>query len=367
MGRPASPVAPEERCDLCSASIPADHRHLLHIEERRIVCTCETCRALFAGDGPYRPAGSRTVWLDGFELPDELWASFRIPIGLAFFFRAARAGGVVAFYPSPAGTTECELDLGAWEELVAANPVLDGLETDAEALIVNRLGGARQHAIVPIDECYRLVGLVRVSWEGISGGAGDRDRRGRLLRGAAGEGGVTESSSSDARVLPAARTGARGRRRRGGALRRCADAPSSRFARTSPPAARCTPSRSRRRSTSIPGSGRTATRRASSSSISSATPDRWAATTTSIVWARVDVLVPSFTSTTEFTVPVPVQLRPRGGRDQVPLRAAGRGGAAQLPLQRPDLLPRRRRPDAGRAGSVESRPRSGCRWRRGGG
>lgn len=160
----------EERCDLCSATIPADHRHLLHVEERRIVCTCETCRALFAGDGPYRPTGTRTVWLDELELPDELWASFRIPIGLAFFFESSTAGGVVAFYPSPAGTTECELDLGPWEALVAANPILDGLEPDAEALIVNRLGGARQHAIVPIDECYRLVGLVRASWEGISGG-----------------------------------------------------------------------------------------------------------------------------------------------------------------------------------------------------
>ena len=143
---------------------------MLHIEERQIVCTCETCRALFAGDGPYKPTGSRTVWLDGLELPDDLWASFRIPIGLAFFFESSTAGGVVAFYPSPAGTTECELDLRAWETLLAANPVLDGLESDAEALIVNRLGGARQHAIVPIDECYRLVGLVRVSWEGISGG-----------------------------------------------------------------------------------------------------------------------------------------------------------------------------------------------------
>jgi len=164
-------AAEEERCDLCSSTIPADHRHLLHVEERRIVCTCETCRALFAGDGPYRPTGSRTVWLDGFDLPDELWASFRIPIGLAFFFESSAAGEVVAFYPSPAGTTECALDLGPWESLVAANPVLEGLEPDAEALIVNRLAGARQHAIVPIDECYRLVGLVRMSWEGISGGA----------------------------------------------------------------------------------------------------------------------------------------------------------------------------------------------------
>jgi Family of unknown function (DUF6084) len=32
---------------------------------------------------------------------------------------------------------------------------------------------------------------------------------------------------------------------------------------------------------------------------------RWAATTTSIVMAQVDVLVPSFTGTTEFTLPVP--------------------------------------------------------------
>jgi hypothetical protein len=167
--------AAEERCDMCSVPIPADHRHLLHIEDRLIVCTCETCRALFAGEGSYRPTGTRTVWLDELELSDEHWASFRIPIGLAFFFHSSAGGpegggGLVAFYPSPAGTTECELDLGPWQQLVEANPVLEGLEPDAEALIVNRLGDARQHAIVPIDECYRLVGLVRVSWEGISGG-----------------------------------------------------------------------------------------------------------------------------------------------------------------------------------------------------
>jgi hypothetical protein len=160
---------------MCSVPIPPDHRHLLHVEDRLIVCTCETCRALFAGEGSYRPTGTRTVWLEELDLSDEHWASFRIPIGLAFFFHSSvggpdGAGGLVAFYPSPAGTTECEFDLGPWQQLVAANPVLDGLEPDAEALIVNRLADARQHAIVPIDECYRLVGLVRVNWEGISGG-----------------------------------------------------------------------------------------------------------------------------------------------------------------------------------------------------
>ncbi|MDX6536684.1 MAG: hypothetical protein QOD37_1025 [Gaiellales bacterium] len=168
-------AAREERCDLCAAMIPSEHRHMLHVEDRVIVCTCETCRALFAGAGAYRPAGTRTLWLDGLELPDDLWASFRIPIGLAFFFLSTTggadgSGGVVAFYPSPAGTTECELDLRAWDLLVAANPVLESLERDAEALIVNRLGEARQHAIVPIDECYKLVGLVKLNWTGITGG-----------------------------------------------------------------------------------------------------------------------------------------------------------------------------------------------------
>jgi hypothetical protein len=84
--------------------------------------------------------------------------------------RSGVNGEIVALYPSPAGATECELDLKAWGRVCAVNPVLDRLEPDAEALIVNRLADPPQHAIVPIDECYRLVGLVKSRWEGISGG-----------------------------------------------------------------------------------------------------------------------------------------------------------------------------------------------------
>ena len=66
--------------------------------------------------------------------------------------------------------TECELDLEAWRRLVAANPVLEDLDPDAEALIVNRLAQPHVHAIAPLDDCYRLVGLIKATWEGISGG-----------------------------------------------------------------------------------------------------------------------------------------------------------------------------------------------------
>ena len=105
-----------------------------------------------------------------------MWAAFQIPIGLAFMIRSSVTGGIVALYPSPAGATESELDLGAWDELCAANPMLGRLEPDAEALIVNRLSRRAQYAIAPVDEAYRLVGLVKERWAGISGGAGSRAR-----------------------------------------------------------------------------------------------------------------------------------------------------------------------------------------------
>jgi hypothetical protein len=160
-----------ERCDLCGLALPDDHRHLLHLEERMIVCVCESCRALFPADGPYRPTGTTAVVLDDLDLSDELWASFQIPIGLAFFFTSGVARRGIALYPSAAGATESELDLEAWEELAAANPVLETLEPDIEGLIVNRLGEIGRYALAPIDECYRLVGLIKASWQGIGGGS----------------------------------------------------------------------------------------------------------------------------------------------------------------------------------------------------
>ena len=159
-----------ERCDLCRTEVPTEHRHLLQLEERMIVCVCEPCWALRSGDAEYRPTGNRVVWLDDFEFPDQLWSAFAIPIGLAFLFRSTATGSVVALYPSPAGATESELDLHGFGELVALNPPLAELEADAEALVVNRLTEPPQYAIVPIDRCYMLVGMIRAGWEGISGG-----------------------------------------------------------------------------------------------------------------------------------------------------------------------------------------------------
>jgi hypothetical protein len=169
---PGSAVAGtgEDHCDLCGTVIDAEHRHLLHLVDRRILCSCEPCFAMRAGDAELRPSGTRVLPLQDFTLDDELWARFQIPIGLAFFMLRERGQGVLALYPSPAGATESELHLEAWDELVTANPVLAGLEAEVEALIVNRMCEPPRHVIVPIDRCYELVGMIKSRWEGISGG-----------------------------------------------------------------------------------------------------------------------------------------------------------------------------------------------------
>jgi hypothetical protein len=164
-----------ERCELCSAPIPAEHRHLLELSSRELLCACRPCSILFdrreASEGRYRLVGDRRLALADVDLDDVMWAELRLPVDMAFFFHSSAAGRVMAYYPSPLGPTESLLGLEAWQALAAANPVLRTLESDVEALLVNRARGARQHWIVPIDECYALVGLIRTRWHGLTGGA----------------------------------------------------------------------------------------------------------------------------------------------------------------------------------------------------
>jgi hypothetical protein len=169
-------VAPgaEERCDLCAEPLASDHRHLLDLESRRLMCACRACSILFdrsgAGGGHYRLVPDRARLVPDLDLDDVTWAGFGIPVEMAFFFHSSAAGRVVAFYPSPLGATESLLDLESWDEVVAANPVLRELEPDVEALFVNRTQGKREFWLMPVDRCYELVGLVRTHWKGFGGG-----------------------------------------------------------------------------------------------------------------------------------------------------------------------------------------------------
>ena len=171
---PAAVEDAQERCELCSEPIPPEHRHLLEVSSREIMCSCRACSILFdskaASEGRYRLIPDRRLFLEDFEMGEAQWESLRIPVDMAFFFHSAPAERVVAFYPGPMGPTESLLKLSAWEELERVNPVLKGMEQDVEALLVNRARGAREHFLVPMDKCYSLVGLIRMHWRGFSGG-----------------------------------------------------------------------------------------------------------------------------------------------------------------------------------------------------
>jgi hypothetical protein len=161
-----------ERCELCSADLPDGHAHLVDLSTRRLLCACEPCAILFSnqGEAPYRRVPRRVLPLPDFQLSDLAWQGLQLPINLAFFFHSTPAGGIVALYPSPAGATESAVAADAWQALAEENPVLHGLEPDVEGLLVNRLSDSGDCYRVGIDECYKLVGLIRTHWNGLSGG-----------------------------------------------------------------------------------------------------------------------------------------------------------------------------------------------------
>lgn len=161
-----------QQCELCGSEVAPEHPHLIEPATRKLHCTCDACAILFSHEAQtkYRRVSRRLRYLADFRLSDVEWNALQIPINLAFFVRTSAGGKVMAVYPSPAGPTESLLDLDSWDEIVRENPLLDQLEPDTEALLVNRVGTTREHFLAPIDECYRLVGLLRSNWQGISGG-----------------------------------------------------------------------------------------------------------------------------------------------------------------------------------------------------
>ncbi|HVL51645.1 MAG TPA: DUF5947 family protein [Actinomycetota bacterium] len=161
-------------CEMCAEMLADPHRHTLDLQDHRVMCVCRACSILLdseaAGGGHFRLIPTRRLRLEGFRLEDHTWDSLRIPVELAYFFFDSSQDRVRAFYPSPMGPTESQLAFGMWTDLTAANPILAGMTPDVEALLVDRSRSRRNYWIVPIDECYRLVGLMRIHWKGLAGG-----------------------------------------------------------------------------------------------------------------------------------------------------------------------------------------------------
>lgn len=148
--------------------MPDEHPHLFDLEAHRPACVCRACALLFDRPGA---AGGRYRAIPGRRLPvaGVAPAALGAPVGLAFFV-VADDGTVSAHYPSPAGATRAEVDPEAWAEALEAAPPLGGLAPEVEALLVNTVERRTEAWMVPISDCYALVGVVRQAWEGLSGG-----------------------------------------------------------------------------------------------------------------------------------------------------------------------------------------------------
>lgn len=178
-------------CELCSQQISPEHRHLLHMNSREVTCVCDPCAMRFHDvvGGRYKLIPRDVYALPDLQIDDAQWDRLSLPINLAFFFyqtsREDEEDGeepsgeepseeeeaeVAALYPSPAGATESLLSLEAWETLADRHPVLEEMEPDVQALLVNRVDETEAYYLAPIDTCYRLVGLIRLHWRGFSGG-----------------------------------------------------------------------------------------------------------------------------------------------------------------------------------------------------
>jgi hypothetical protein len=170
------PVA-GERCEMCAEPIGAEHQHVVNLESRGLLCTCRSCYLLFTAEDAelrYRAVPDRYLSFPDFTLTGRQYDELEIPVGLAFLFSNSVLGRVVAFYPGPAGATESELPLDAWERISAHSPQLAVLRPDVEALLVRRDGSGTSCFLVPIDACYELVGRLRTVWDGFDGGPAAR-------------------------------------------------------------------------------------------------------------------------------------------------------------------------------------------------
>ncbi len=169
-------AVPGERCEMCAEPVSEEHQHVVNLESRSLMCTCRGCYLLFTDQQAhlrYRAVPDRYLTFADFAFGPDDWDRLQIPVGLVFIFRNSVQDRVVAFYPSPAGATESELPLESWKTIVNANPVLDQLLPDVEAILVR----CDEHAeepfsahLVPIDACYELVGTMRQTWRGFDGG-----------------------------------------------------------------------------------------------------------------------------------------------------------------------------------------------------
>ena len=182
--RPRAPEPAGERCEMCAEPIADEHQHVVNVAGRQLMCVCRGCYLLFTdtqAELRYRAVPDRYLSFPDFALDRRAWEALQIPVGLAFFFRNSALDRTVAFYPGPAGATESELDLDAWNAH-AAPPTRGSTCSPTTSKRcwcgcpkTTTANGPPESYLVPIDACYEFVGRLRMLWRGFDGGQQARE------------------------------------------------------------------------------------------------------------------------------------------------------------------------------------------------
>jgi len=169
-----------EACEGCGAPLPDTHDHRLHVggtsADRRLECVCVACAAAGAQGGPWKRVPRRCFHVHDLDAADVEWEGLGVPIRLAFFVVTSDGATPLAYFPSPAGAIELQPDRAAWARMNAKSAAIQSMRPDVEALLVDHTrvpgqeGALVDQYVVSIDICYRLVGIVRAHWRGLSGG-----------------------------------------------------------------------------------------------------------------------------------------------------------------------------------------------------
>ena len=181
------PVAAGERCEMCSAPVADEHQHVVDVNSRSLMCTCRA--VLPAVHRPeaqlrYRAVPDRYLAFPGFVLGRPTGTTCRSRSGWRSCSSNTAQDRVVAFYPSPAGATESELSMEAWDRVLEANPGLDTVLPDVEALLVRGIGRTTASAATwsRSTRATSWSAGCGCTWRGFDGGQEARAGARRVLR-----------------------------------------------------------------------------------------------------------------------------------------------------------------------------------------
>lgn len=166
-----------ERCELCAASLAAEHEHLWDPRGKQLRCACSGC-AILVPTSEYAklrrvPRRFEPVAVD----VARTLARLGVPVGVAaLYVRDDRAP--IAGYPGAIGLVESELSRDAWDELCAEVPALAALQPEVEALVCTRDGAW----LAGIDVVYRLISELRARRGVESGMFGDPEAPAAIAR-----------------------------------------------------------------------------------------------------------------------------------------------------------------------------------------